>query len=60
MDASRQVEMILKHGSKSSTYKFALLKALIDYVIEHPTEEARNGFHYVPGIFLAKQFLRYY
>ncbi len=52
--------MILKHGSKSSTYKFPLLKALIDYVIEHLTEEAQNGFHYIPGIYLAKRFLRYY
>lgn len=60
MEAPRQVEMILKHGNKSSTYKFALLKSLIDYVIEHPTEPAQNGFHYVPGIYLAKQFLRYY
>jgi hypothetical protein len=60
MEAPRQAEMILKHGSKSSTYKFALLKALIDYVIENPTEEAQNGFHYIPGIYLAKRFLRYY
>ena len=40
MDAPRKVKMILKHSKKSSTYKFALLKALIDYVIENPAEEA--------------------
>ncbi len=60
MESPRQIEAILKFGSKSSTYKYALLKALIDYVIEHPTEDSENGFHYVPGIYLAKKFLRYY
>lgn len=60
MQAPRQVEMILKHGDKSSTYKFALLKGLIDYIIEHPTEESKNGFHHIPVIHLAKAFLRYY
>jgi len=60
MEAPRQVEMILKHGDVSSTYKFALLKSIIDYVIAHPTEDARNGFHYIPGIYLARQFMRYY
>jgi len=60
MESPRQVEAILKFGSKSTTYKYALLKAIVDYVIEHPTEAAVNGFHYIPGIYLAKKFLRYY
>ncbi|MFP4687815.1 MAG: HNH endonuclease domain-containing protein [bacterium] len=60
MESPRQVEAILKFGSKSTTYKYALLKAVVDYVIEHPTEDAVNGFHYISGIYLAKKFLRYY
>ncbi len=44
MEAPRQVEMILKHGNVSSTYKFALLKRIIDYVIIHPTEEISSYF----------------
>lgn len=60
MEAPRQVEMILRHGKKSTTYKYALLKALIDFTIEHPSEAAVNGFHHIPAVYVAKKFLRYY
>ncbi len=60
MESPKQIEAILEFGSKSSTYKYALLKTMIDYIMEHPTETAVNGFHYIPGIYLAKKFLRYY
>jgi hypothetical protein len=42
MEAPKQIEAIIKYGSKSSTYKFAFLKALIEYVIEFPSEETEN------------------
>ena len=31
-------ENILRHGSRDSTYKFALLTSLMDYIIEYPID----------------------
>ena len=54
------IELILNDGKKSSTYKYALLLGIVDYVIENPLENPMNNFHYIPLIYLAKQFLAYY
>lgn len=53
----RTIEAILEYGSKSSTYKFALIRALTDWVIEHPTA---RGDQHVPASWLAVRFIDYY
>lgn len=54
------LENFLENEKKSSTYKYAFLVALLDYIIEHPTEESSNNFHKIPILFLAKRFFLYY
>ncbi len=56
----RGFEYVLTNERTTSTYKYALLCAIMDYVIENPGELPRNGFHYIPIIYLAKRFLLYY
>ncbi|MHA1330347.1 MAG: hypothetical protein ACTSR2_04635 [Candidatus Hodarchaeales archaeon] len=54
------IESVLFTEKKSSTYKFALVSAIIDYIIEYPSEFPKNGFHNIPVIYLAKRWLYYY
>ena len=54
------VESVLFDEKKSSTYKFALMSAIMDYIIENPNEYPQNGFHNIQIIYLAKQWLYYY
>ncbi|MHA1222303.1 MAG: hypothetical protein ACTSP3_03370, partial [Candidatus Heimdallarchaeaceae archaeon] len=51
---------VLFTEKKSSTYKFALVSAIIDYIIEYPSEFPKNGFYNIPVIYLAKRWLYYY
>ncbi len=44
----------------STTYKLAVLRAIIDFVIEHPAREAQNGFHRIPVVEIARRVLTYY
>ncbi len=60
MEVLMGVESVLFEERKSSTYKYALISAIMDYVIENPSEFPKNGFHYIPVINLAKQWLYYY
>lgn len=60
MDTASAIERILSHGKKSSTYKLAVLRAIVDFVVEHPAREPRNGFHLIPLIELARRALAYY
>ena len=60
MQATAAVELILSSGRKSSTYKLALLRATIDHVTEHPYQEARNGFHLLPVVDIARRVVAYY
>jgi len=60
MDVLLAIESVLFDEKKTSTYKFALVTAIIDYVIENPNEFPENGFHYIPIIYLAKRWLYYY
>ena len=36
------------------------MSAIMDYIIENPKEYPQNGFHNIPIIYLAKQWLYYY
>ena len=60
MEVLLGVESVLLDENKSSTYKFALMSAIMDYIIEKPNEYPRNGFHNIPIIYLAKRWLYYY
>ncbi len=51
------IEAILEEGKKASTYKLALLRAINDWVIEHPT---REGDQRIPISWLAIRFIDYY
>lgn len=51
------IEAILEEGKKASTYKLALLRAINDWVIEHPT---REGAQRIPISWLAIRFIDYY
>lgn len=60
MELIKSFENILTFGQKTTSYKFALLTAIVDYVIENPTEIPRNNFHFIPIFYVAKQYLAYY
>jgi alkylhydroperoxidase family enzyme len=60
VNTATSIERILSQGKKSSTYKLAVLRAVIDFVIEHPAREPRNGFHFIPLVELARRALAYY
>ena len=54
------IENFLQEERKSSTYKYALIVSILDYIIEHPIEESSNNFHFIPVLYIAKRFLYYY
>ena len=60
MPLIKDIDSILKYGAKTTSYKFATLLAIFDYIIENPSERPANNFHFIPIIYLAKQFLMYY
>lgn len=43
-----------------TTYKLAVLRAIVDFVIEHPARNPCNGLHRIPVIDLARRVLAYY
>lgn len=60
MTLIRDINNILKFGKKASSYKYATLLGIFDYIIEHPNEKPINNFHFIPIAYLAKQFISYY
>jgi len=60
MGLIKDITEILEYGSKTTTYKFALMRGILDYVVEHPGEHPINSFHFIPVIYIAKQFIHYY
>jgi len=60
MTLIRVINSILEVSQKTTTYKFATLLAIFDYVIDHPEEKPINNFHFIPLVYLARQFLSYY
>lgn len=55
-----EIERIISRGSKQTTYKLAVLRAIVDFIIEHPGREPRNGWHFIPVLDLARRALTYY
>ncbi|MHA1285087.1 MAG: hypothetical protein ACTSQP_21520 [Promethearchaeota archaeon] len=60
MGIIKDINNILKYGQKTTTYKYATLLAIIDYIIEHPSEASINNLHFIPIVYLARQFVFYY
>lgn len=60
MTLIRDINNILEYGRKTTSYKYATLLAIFDYITEHPSELAINNLHFIPIIYLARQFISYY
>ncbi len=56
----KDINNILIYGRKTTTYKYAVLLSIFDYIFEFPTEPSKNHFHFIPIIYLAKRFFFYY
>jgi len=60
MTLIRDINNILEYGRKTTSYKYATLLAIFDYITEHPSETPINNFHFIPIVYLARQFISYY
>ncbi|MHA1377415.1 MAG: HNH endonuclease domain-containing protein [Candidatus Helarchaeota archaeon] len=60
MTLIKDINTILEYGRKTTSYKYITLLGIFDYIIEHPSDVPINNFHFIPIIYLAKQFLSYY
>lgn len=60
MSAIRDIAAILEYGSKSSTYKYALLRSIVEFTMERPDDRPLFGWHLIPAIWLARRFISYY
>lgn len=60
MDAISLIENILVYGSKETSYKYALLLSITDYLIEHANQKPVNNLHFIPIWYITKQFAIYY
>ncbi len=60
MSLTRDIDSILKYGAKATTYKYATLLAIFDYIVSCPSEVPVNNFHFLPLVHFAKQFVMYY
>lgn len=60
MTLIRDINNILEYGRKTTSYKFATLLALFDYITGHASEVAINNLHFIPIVYLSRQFISYY
>ena len=60
MTLIRDINNILEYGVKRTSYKYATLLAIFDFITEHPSEAAINNLHFIPIDYLARQFISYY
>ncbi|KKM70344.1 hypothetical protein LCGC14_1441720, partial [marine sediment metagenome] len=60
MTLIRDINNILEYGRKTTSYKYATLLAIFDFITEHPSELAINNLHFIPIVYLARQFISYY
>ena len=60
MTLIRDINNIIEHGKTTTTYKFATLLGIFDYIVEHPSETPINNQHFIPIVYLAHQFISYY
>ena len=60
MTLIRDINNILEYGRKTTSYKYATLLRIFDFITEHPSEQSINNLHFIPIIYLARQFISYY
>lgn len=60
MESLKTIENILEYGNKDTTYKYALLVSIVDYLIEFPNVQATNNLHMIPTWYIVKKFISYY
>jgi len=60
MTLIRDINNILEYGRKKTSYKYATLLAVFDFITEHPSEQAINNLHFIPITYLSRQFISYY
>ena len=60
MTLIRDINNILEYGRKTTSYKYATLLAIFDFITEHPSELPINNLHFIPIVYLARQFISYY
>jgi len=60
MTLIRDINNILEYGRKTTSYKYATLLSIFDYIVEHPSETPVNNQHFIPIVYLARQFISYY
>ena len=60
MTLIRDINNILEYGRKMTSYKYATLLAVFDFITEHPSEQAINNLHFIPIVYLTRQFISYY
>jgi len=60
MTLIRDINNILEYGRKMTSYKYATLLAVFDFITEHPSEQTINNLHFIPIVYLARQFISYY
>ena len=58
MNPDRQIQLILTEGKHAGSHKFALIRAILDYIIEK--SPGHNKDLDIPLIYLAEKFLTYY
>jgi len=54
MTLIRDINNILEYGRKTTSYKYATLLAIFDFITEHPSEHAINNLHFIPIVHLAR------
>jgi hypothetical protein len=58
MKVANQIRLVLTEGTHAGSHKFALLRAILDYIVEKtPTDKEDLK---IPLIYFAEQFLTYY
>lgn len=60
MTLIRDINNILEYGRKTTSYKYATLLGIFDFITEHPSEPPINNLHFIPIVYLARQFISYY
>ena len=58
MKLSRQIQLILTEGKHAGSHKFALLRGILDYIVEKNPKPDKDLN--IPLIYLAEKFLTYF
>ncbi|MFW9880803.1 MAG: hypothetical protein ACFFG0_47685 [Candidatus Thorarchaeota archaeon] len=54
------INNILEYRMKTTSYKYATLLGIFDFITEHPSEQPISNLHFIPTTYLSRQFISYY